>query len=108
MLGYRKEVEQMFKNVNLGLSRRFQLENTYEFPDYDDASLLNILRTRARARDGNLAIPVHVAKLAVRSLTKSNFGNSEAIDSLLSQAKNACKRELEHLIIHNKRFCYRR
>lgn len=89
MLGYRKEMEQMFKNVNPGLSRRFQLEQAYEFPDYDDASLLKILRTKAR--DSNLSIPVPVAKHAVRSLAraraKPNFGNGGAIDSILSQAK---------------------
>ena len=89
MLGYRKEMENMFKNVNPGLSRRFQLEQAYEFPDYDDASLLQILR--AKARDCGLSIPMPVAKLAVRSLAraraKPNFGNGGAIDSILSQAK---------------------
>jgi SpoVK/Ycf46/Vps4 family AAA+-type ATPase len=89
MLGYRKEMEQMFKNVNPGLSRRFQLEQAYEFPDYDDASLLKILRTKAK--DSHLAISIPVAKLAVRSLAraraKPNFGNGGAVDSLLSQAK---------------------
>jgi SpoVK/Ycf46/Vps4 family AAA+-type ATPase len=89
MLGYRKEMEEMFKNVNPGLSRRFQLEQAYEFPDYDDASLLKILR--AKARKSGLEIPLSVAKQAVRSLAraraKPNFGNGGAVDSLLSQAK---------------------
>ena len=89
MLGYRKEIEQMFKSVNPGLSRRFQLEHAYEFPDYDDASLLKILRTKAR--ESRLSISIPVAKLAVRSLAraraKPNFGNGGAIDTLLSQAK---------------------
>ena len=29
MLGYRKEMEEMFKNVNPGLARRFQMEHAY-------------------------------------------------------------------------------
>lgn len=89
MLGYRKEMELMFKNVNPGLSRRFQLEQAYEFPDYDDASLLKILRKKAR--DSQLSMSIQVAKLAVRSLAraraKPNFGNGGAIDSILSLAK---------------------
>lgn len=89
MLGYRKEMENMFKNVNPGLSRRFQLDKAYEFPDYDDASLLKILRTKAK--DSHLSIAIPVAKVAVRSLAraraKPNFGNGGAIDSMLSEAK---------------------
>ena len=89
MLGYRKEMEEMFKNVNPGLSRRFQLEHAYEFPDYNDAALLKILRMKASESKLNISIPV--AKLAVRSLAraraKPNFGNAGAIDSILSKAK---------------------
>ena len=89
MLGYRKEIEQMFKHVNPGLSRRLQLQQAYEFPDYDDSALLKILR--AKAKDSQLSIPINVAKLAVRSLAKArakpNFGNAGAIDILLSSAK---------------------
>jgi SpoVK/Ycf46/Vps4 family AAA+-type ATPase len=94
MLGYRKEMEQMFKNVNPGLSRRFQLEYAYEFPDYDDASLLKILRKKAK--DSHLHISIPVAKRAVRKLAKSrakpNFGNGGAVDSLLSQAKETMQK----------------
>lgn len=94
MLGYRKEMEQMFKNVNPGLSRRFQLEYAYEFPDYDDASLLKILRKKAK--DSHLQISIPVAKRAVRKLAKSrakpNFGNGGAVDSLLSQAKETMQK----------------
>jgi len=89
MLGYRKEMEEMFKNANPGLARRFQLEQAYEFPDYDDVALLKILRKKAK--ESQLIIPVPVAKLAVRSLAraraKPNFGNAGAVDSLLCQAK---------------------
>lgn len=89
MLGYRKEMTDMFKNVNPGLSRRFQLEQAYDFPDYDDVALLKILI--AKAKESNLNVPVSVAKRAVRSLAraraKPNFGNAGAVDTLLSEAK---------------------
>ena len=48
MLGYRKEMEEMFKNVNPGLARRFQMEHAYEFPDYNDSALLKILIAKAK------------------------------------------------------------
>ena len=89
MLGYRKEMEEMFKHVNPGLARRFQLDQAYEFPDYDDVSLLKILRSKAR--DDGLKISIHTAKLAVRSLARARakpyFGNGGAVDSILSTAK---------------------
>jgi SpoVK/Ycf46/Vps4 family AAA+-type ATPase len=94
MLGYRKEMEQMFRNVNPGLSRRFQLEHAYDFPDYDDASLLKILRKKAK--DSHLQISIPVAKRAVRKLARSrakpNFGNGGAVDSLLSIAKETMQK----------------
>ena len=36
LLGYRKEMERFIRRANPGLARRFQLENAFEFDDYDD------------------------------------------------------------------------
>lgn len=94
MLGYQEEMEEMFKNCNPGLSRRFQLDQAYIFPDYDDTALLKILIKKAR--ESQLKISVPVAKLAVRSLararSKPHFGNAGAIDILLSRAKERLQR----------------
>ena len=43
LLGYRKEMEAFIRRGNPGLARRFQLENAFEFDDYDDQALLRIL-----------------------------------------------------------------
>ena len=40
MIGYQKEMEIMMSNVNPGLSRRFQIDEAFHFPDFDDAALL--------------------------------------------------------------------
>lgn len=40
MIGYQKEMENMMAHVNPGLSRRFQIDNAFLFPDFDDAALL--------------------------------------------------------------------
>lgn len=89
MLGYRKEMEELFKNVNPGLSRRFQLEQAFVFPDYDDNALVKILV--AKAKESELKVSITVAKRAVRLLAraraKPNFGNAGAVDILLSRAK---------------------
>lgn len=45
MLGYQEEMERMMKNVNPGLSRRFQLEYAFQFPDYDDTALTRCARS---------------------------------------------------------------
>ena len=36
LLGYRKEMERFLRRGNPGLARRFQLENAFEFEDFDD------------------------------------------------------------------------
>jgi hypothetical protein len=79
----------MFAKVNPGLSRRFQMENTFDFPDYNDESLLRILLKKGR-RD-EMIIPLAVASAAIRSLAKvrakPHFGNAGAVDNMLSAAK---------------------
>ena len=88
LLGYEKEMKQMLKDVNPGFSRRFQLENAFDFPDFADQDLLTILIKKARGND--LVVDVAVAKRAVRKLAKArakpNFGNGGAVDALLSEA----------------------
>ena len=88
MLGYQAEMENMLAKVNPGLSRRFQLENAFHFPDFDDAALIRIMMAKAREQQIGLTLPV--AKRAVRTLAKArakpNFGNAGAVDNMLSQA----------------------
>lgn len=88
MLGYQAEMEIMLAKVNPGLSRRFQLENAFHFPDFDDAALIRIMR--AKAREQEIELSLSVAKRAVRTLAKArarpNFGNAGAVDNILSQA----------------------
>ena len=89
LLGYKEEMERFFKNVNPGLSRRFQLDFAFHFPDYDDPALLRILLARVRKAD--LDVDLAVAKLAIASLAKQrskpHFGNAGAVENMLSEAK---------------------
>ena len=82
-------MEAMFAACNPGLSRRFQIENAFEFEDYDDSSLVRILVNRC-SRDG-LKISTTTAAEAVKQLArakaKPNFGNAGAVNNLLATAK---------------------
>lgn len=88
MLGYQAEMENMLAKVNPGLSRRFQLENAFHFPDFDDSALIRIMMAKAKSQEIELSLAV--AKRAVRTLAKArakpNFGNAGAVDNILSQA----------------------
>lgn len=88
MLGYKEEMEEMMRNVNPGLSRRFQVENAFVFPDFSDESLLRIMMAKARSKEVRLAF--RVAKRAVSILAKArakpHFGNAGAIENMLSEA----------------------
>ena len=61
LLGYRKEMERFIRRGNPGLARRFQLENAFQFDDYDDQALLRIL-LRNVARRGKQRRPSTTAK----------------------------------------------
>jgi AAA+ superfamily predicted ATPase len=89
LIGYRNEMEEMFKNTNPGFSRRFQLENAFEFNDYDDEALMRILKKTVENHD--LQITIETAAFAVKQLAraraKPHFGNAGAVNNLLSDAK---------------------
>ncbi len=89
MLGYRKQMEAMFQAANPGLARRFQLSDAFEFKDYDNQSLLKILKQDAR--EANFNLDMTVGRFAIQQLEKAralpNFGNAGAVKTLFSNAK---------------------
>eukprot|EP00884_Botryococcus_braunii_P010997 jgi/Botrbrau1/1989/Bobra.0052s0031.1 len=89
LLGYREQMQEMMRDANPGLSRRFQLEDAWEFEDFTDTQLFRILRAKAKAAYG-WEIPPKTAREAVRLLAKErmkpNFGNAGAVDNLLARA----------------------
>mmetsp|Transcript_29820 Transcript_29820/g.32476 ORF Transcript_29820/g.32476 Transcript_29820/m.32476 type:complete len:468 (-) Transcript_29820:2411-3814(-) len=96
MLGYRKEMEDMFANTNPGLSRRFQLENSFEFKDYDNEALLRIMKKAIKKQD--MKIDQDTALFAIEQLEKArarpHFGNAGAVNNLLSDAKIRMQKRL--------------
>jgi len=43
LLGYQEQMEEMFRNTNPGLARRFALDNAFHFEDFDDDQLRKIM-----------------------------------------------------------------
>ena len=88
MLGYKEQMEDMIRNSNPGLARRFNMADAFTFDDYSDEDLLWILRKKAEK--DKLPINFETAKFAVKMLSEQrrlpNFGNAGAVNNLLSRA----------------------
>lgn len=88
MLGYKEKMEEMIRNSNPGLARRFNMADAFTFEDYSDEDLLWILRKKAETDE--LPISFETAKFAVKILSEQrrlpNFGNAGAVNNLLSRA----------------------
>jgi hypothetical protein len=89
LIGYRDQMEAMFQNVNPGLSRRFPLSQAFEFEDFNDNELMDILDLKLgqqgyNATDRAKAVALEVLK---RARNQKNFGNAGEVDILLNGAK---------------------
>ena len=75
--------------MNPGLSRRFKIEDAFNFEDFDDAELLKILNLKLNNQ--NLGATDSAKKLAIEMLSRSrnrpNFGNAGEVENLISEAK---------------------
>ncbi|VDC00511.1 unnamed protein product [Peniophora sp. CBMAI 1063] len=89
LIGYEKQMQDMFQNVNPGLSRRFQIEEAFRFEDYDEAELLQIMNLKLKQQD--LDATVDAKKVAIdvlgRERIRPNFGNGGAVENILGKAK---------------------
>lgn len=91
LLGYKDQMENMFQNVNPGLSRRFPLSSAFMFEDFDDQALSQILdlklkQSAFRATDEAKRVALEVLS---RARNRPNFGNAGEIDILLGRAKES-------------------
>ncbi|KAG8797185.1 hypothetical protein FRC17_007819, partial [Serendipita sp. 399] len=89
LIGYKDQMEEMFQNVNPGLSRRFAIDNAFHFEDYSDDELLAALELKLKSQDmsaTDLAKKVAIDVLS-RARNRPNFGNIGEVENLLSSAK---------------------
>ena len=91
LLGYRERMERMFQHVNPGLSRRFPMSSAFEFDDFTDEELRQILDTKVR--DQGFTMTDQARQVALEMLSRArnhlNFGNAGEIDIILGKAKES-------------------
>ncbi|KAH9863899.1 hypothetical protein J1614_009831 [Plenodomus biglobosus] len=89
LLGYKDQMEDMFRDVNPGLARRFPLDSAFVFEDFDDVEIRRILDLKLRevgfeATDQAKKVAMDVIQ---RARNRPNFGNAGEVDIILDRAK---------------------
>ncbi|KAJ4292670.1 hypothetical protein N0V90_009333 [Kalmusia sp. IMI 367209] len=89
LLGYKDQMEDMFRDVNPGLARRFPLDSSFVFEDFDDAELRQILQLKLK--DVGYNATDQAKKVAMETLQRArnnpNFGNASEVNIALDRAK---------------------
>jgi hypothetical protein len=89
LLGYKDQMEEMFRDVNPGLARRFPLESAFVFEDFNDEEIRCILDLKLKdvgfnATDQAKKVAMEVVR---RARNQPNFGNAGEVDIILDRAK---------------------
>jgi hypothetical protein len=97
LLCYREEMAEMLRNANPGLARRFPLDSAFQFDDFSDSELREILDLKLNKQAieaTNEAKDVAIALLS-RARDRPNFGNAGAVENLLSSAKESWQKNAD-------------
>ena len=80
------------QNVNPGLSRRFKIEDAFNFEDFSDADLLQILEMKLKSGDLDATDSAKkvALELLIRMRNRPNFGNAGEVENIITQAKARC------------------
>lgn len=89
LLGYKDEMENMFRDVNPGMARRFPLDSGFMFEDFDDDELRLLLELKLKeqgfgATDRAKQVAMDVLR---RARNRPHFGNGGEVDIILDKAK---------------------
>ena len=94
LLGYEEEMKEMFQNVNQGLTRRFQLSESFRFEDFTNLELQDILLFKLNKQ--GLGASTRAISVAIDVLDRArnglNFGNGGDVENLVSKAKTHYQR----------------
>ncbi|KAF1943538.1 P-loop containing nucleoside triphosphate hydrolase protein [Clathrospora elynae] len=89
LLGYKDQMEEMVRDVNPGLARRFPLESAFVFEDFNDTEIRRILDIKLK--DVGFEATDQAKKVAMdvlqRARNRPNFGNAGEVDIVLDRAK---------------------
>ncbi|OJJ44977.1 hypothetical protein ASPZODRAFT_70336 [Penicilliopsis zonata CBS 506.65] len=89
LLGYKDEMEAMFQKVNPGLTRRFPLDQAFNFEDFNEGELGQIfdLKLKQQGFDTTPRGRKVALEILERARNRPNFGNAGEIDIMLNGAK---------------------
>ncbi|KAF7879835.1 uncharacterized protein EAF02_008005 [Botrytis sinoallii] len=89
LLGYEDKMIEMFQNVNPGLTRRFPPADGFQFADFNDQELEEILQQKLSAYglDATQKAVAVAIDLLARARNGLNFGNGGDVENLISKAK---------------------
>ncbi|KAJ5333870.1 uncharacterized protein N7506_007653 [Penicillium brevicompactum] len=89
LLGYKDQMEQMFQNVNPGLTRRFPIDQAFLFEDFTEQELDLILDLKLKEQGYSVTDRARrvCSEMLERSRARPHFGNAGEIDILLNTAK---------------------
>jgi hypothetical protein len=96
LLGYKDQLEDMFQNVNPGLTRRFPLDSAFVFEDFTDDELRQILNLKLKEQglDTTDQAKNTAMEMLSRARNRPHFGNAGEIDILLTNAKSRLQKRL--------------
>ncbi|KAK1981578.1 ATPase [Colletotrichum cereale] len=96
LLGYRDQMEEMFQNVNPGLSRRFPISSAFVFEDFSRPELMTILDLKLKQQGFSATDQAKnvVGEMLERARSRPNFGNAGEVDILLNEAKGRHQRRV--------------
>ncbi|KAJ0118877.1 hypothetical protein J7T55_013133 [Diaporthe amygdali] len=113
LLGYRDRMERMFQASNPGLSRRFPMSSAFEFDDFTDEELREILDLKLKDQGFTASDKAKSVAMEVLSRARNhrNFGNAGEIDILFSRAKElqqgrlaSCTDEYDPFLLESQDF----
>jgi SpoVK/Ycf46/Vps4 family AAA+-type ATPase len=89
LLGYRDQMEKMFQNVNPGLSRRFPISTAFNFEDFNNNQLTQILDMKLKQHGFEATGEAKSVAMEMldRARNRPNFGNAGEIDIILNDTK---------------------
>ncbi|KAK2002735.1 ATPase [Colletotrichum falcatum] len=89
LLGYTDQMEEMFQNVNPGLSRRFPISSAFVFEDFSRPELMTIFNLKLNQQGFSATDQAKdvVGEMLERARNRPNFGNAGEVDILLNEAK---------------------
>ena len=89
LLGYKDKLEEMFRNTNPGLSRRFALDDAFDFEDFTDQELRQILdlKLKKQCLEATGDAKTVAISILARARQRPNFGNAGEVENMISHAK---------------------